>query len=109
MDSWCLGLAEKLRPGSGEAKQQAANILVQANQRADHLVDAAKDRAKEEAARVTANTEAELKQQTYQAQEHLRKEVVRLALLGAEKVLGQSVDKKAHETLLNKLAQELGE
>lgn len=89
------------------AKAQASDILADAHKRGDHIVATATDEAKVEAARVLAASEAELQQQAYHAREKLRQEVVRLAVLGAEKLLEQTIDKKAHEALLDKLAQQI--
>ena len=50
---------------------------------------------------------AEIEQQMNQAREELRADVVRLALVGAERILAAEVDAKAHDAALQKLAAEL--
>lgn len=91
----------------GEAKAQAAQIIDQANKRAAQIVEEAKAQASAEADRIKAAAQADVEQQISAARESLRGDVAKLALVGAEKVLGASVDEKAHADMLNKLAAEL--
>lgn len=90
-----------------EAKDQAASIIEQANKRANQIVDEAKEQAVAESDRIKAAAHAEVEQEVSQAREALRGKVASLALAGAEKILGSSVDAKAHESMLNKLSAEL--
>lgn len=91
----------------GEAKQQAASIVEQANKRAAQIVDEAKEAATAEADRIKAQAQAEIERQVSQAREELRSKVSELAVVGAEKILGASVDASAHNAMLDKLAAEL--
>jgi len=90
-----------------EAKSQAADILAQAQKRAAEIVDEAKQDARTEAERIKAGAEAEIEQEVNRAREHLRKEVVSLAIAGAEKVLKREVDAAAHASALDDLAAQL--
>ncbi len=90
-----------------EAKEQAAQIIDQANKRASQIVEEAKEQAKAEGDRIKAAAQAEVDREISQAREELRGQVATLALVGAEKVLGASVDAKAHAEMLDKLAAEL--
>lgn len=90
-----------------EAKQQAAAIIDQANKRASQMVEEAKGQAKLDADRIKAAAHAEIDQEISQAKEVLRGKVATLALAGAEKVLGDSVDATKHAAMLDKLAAEL--
>lgn len=90
-----------------EAKEQAATIVDQANKRANQMVEEAKEQAKEEAGRIKTAAQAEIDQELSQAKEALRAQVAVLALAGAEKVLGDSVDASKHAAMLDKLAAEL--
>jgi F-type H+-transporting ATPase subunit b len=95
--------AEQLK----EAKGQAADIIAHAQKRATEIVDEAKDDARTEAERIMAGADAEIKQEINRAREHLRKEVVSLAIAGAEKVLKREIDSEAHASALNELAEQL--
>lgn len=90
-----------------QSKEQASEILVQAQKRASEIVDEAKGDARIEAGRIIAGANAEIEQETNRAREHLRKEVVKLAIAGAEKVLNREVDAKAHADSLNELSAQL--
>jgi F-type H+-transporting ATPase subunit b len=90
-----------------EAKDQAKEILAQANKRGDEIVDDAKGDGRAEGERMLRAAEAEMEQQMNQAREQLRADVVKLALQGAQQVLGRDVDEKAHTEQLNRLAAQL--
>jgi F-type H+-transporting ATPase subunit b len=89
------------------ARDQARAIVDQANTRATGIVEQGK--ADGEAAR-KAQVEAgraEIGVETNRAREELRGQVARIAVAGAEKVLGREIDANAHRDLLGKLAAEL--
>jgi F-type H+-transporting ATPase subunit b len=89
------------------ARDQARGIVEQANSRATGIVEQAK--ADGEAAR-KAQVEAgraEIGVELNRAREELRGQVARIAVAGAEKVLGREIDANAHRDLLGKLASEL--
>ena len=90
-----------------ESKQKAADILAQAQKRAKEIEEEAKDNAKAEAERIKAAAEAEIDREVNQAREHLRAQVASIAVAGAEKVLKQQIDAKAHDKLLSDLAAEI--
>ena len=90
-----------------EAKDQAKEILALAHKRGDEIVDDAKGDGRAEGERMLRAAEAETEQQMNQAREQLRADVVKLALQGAQQVLGRDVDEKAHTEQLNRLAEQL--
>lgn len=90
-----------------DAKHEAAGIIDAANKRSAQLVDEAKQAAIAEAERVKLAAHAEIEQESNRAREQLRGQVAALALAGAEKVLGATIDTKAHADLIDKLAAEL--
>jgi len=98
---------EKAAADLKAAKLQAAEIIDQAKKRADQMVEEAKAKAREESDRLIASAEAEKQQQFAQAREALRAEVATLAVAGAEKILGSSIDGKAHSDMLNQLTTQL--
>jgi len=90
-----------------EAKEQAKDIITQANKRAEEIVEGAKNDGRDEGERMKAAAQADIEQQTNLAREALRADVVRLALVGAERILATEVDADAHNAALQKLAAEL--
>lgn len=90
-----------------EAKQHAADILDQANKRSAQLIDEAKVAANEEGLRLIALAKADIDNQVIAAKQILRQQIASIALLGAEKLLGRTVDAAANEDLLNQLIADL--
>ena len=90
-----------------ESKEKAAEIIEQANKRANQIIDEAKETARAEGDRLVAAAQAEVEQEVNRAKEVLRKQVSELAVAGATKILGKSVDASAHADLLNQLTEEL--
>jgi F-type H+-transporting ATPase subunit b len=89
------------------ARDQARGIVDQANNRATGIVEQGK--ADGEAARKSQleAARAEIVVELNRAREELRGQVARIAVAGAEKVLGREIDANAHRDLLGKLAAEL--
>lgn len=90
-----------------EAKLQAAAIIEQANKRAGQIVEDATGQAVIEGDRIKAAAQAELEREVSRAREQLRGQVASLVMVGAEKVLGTSIDASSHQTMLEKLAAEM--
>jgi F-type H+-transporting ATPase subunit b len=90
-----------------EAKEEAARLLEQARQQASNMIEAAKNEARAEGERLREAQRAELGQEVNRAKEALRAQVSALAVSGAERVLGASVDAATHDALLRSLAAEL--
>ncbi|MGB0446861.1 MAG: F0F1 ATP synthase subunit B [Pseudomonadales bacterium] len=90
-----------------ESKARAAELIEQANKRASQIIDEAKTAAQSEGDRIKAAAQAEIEQEVNRAKEALRAQVATLAVTGAEKILGASVDMNNHQELVDKLAAEL--
>lgn len=90
-----------------EAKEQAAAIIEQANKRANQIIEEAKGQAVIEGDRLKAAAKAQIEQDVNRAKEELRGKVAALALAGAEKVLGATIDENANSELVNQLAANL--
>jgi len=103
-----LELAQKKAGQSlTEAKAQAAELIEQANKRSNQIIDEAKDTARQEGDRLITAAQAEIEQEKNRVIEELRKEVATIAIAGAEKILGSSIDASKHSELLDKLAAEI--
>lgn len=89
------------------ARDEAQQILEQARQRASAMVEEAKTTARDEGERLKESAQADIEQEVNRAREVLRGQVSALAVAGAERVLGESIDAGAHSALLDKLAAEL--
>jgi F-type H+-transporting ATPase subunit b len=90
-----------------EARTRANEIIDQAQRRANDMVEAARTKALEEGERLVATARGQIELATTKAREDLRKEVGRLAVSSASKLLGREIDAKAHADLLGNLAREI--
>ncbi len=98
---------EQIAEELNAARAQVSELIEQANKRASQIVEEAQDKARAEAEKIMASAQAQIAQEASQAREMLKAEVARLAITGAERVLGDAVDEKAHKKLLAELAEEL--
>ncbi|MBS0387460.1 MAG: F0F1 ATP synthase subunit B [Proteobacteria bacterium] len=89
------------------ARQRALAIEQQAQVRANETIDAAKQTAQNEAARLLEAAQAQVALDTQKARDALRSQVAALAVSGAEKIIGREIDAKAHTQLLDSLAANL--
>lgn len=90
-----------------DARQQAQDILAQAERRGGQIVEEAKIAASEEGARLVAGAKAEIEQEVSRAREALRTQVAALAIAGAEQILRREVDEKDHAELLASVQSQL--
>ena len=98
---------EKVGQQLREAKAQAAEIIEQAKKRGNQIVEEAVEKARVEADRVKASAHAEIEQELNSVKDALRTQLGGLAVEGAEKILGATIDQNAHAELVNKLAAEI--
>jgi F-type H+-transporting ATPase subunit b len=90
-----------------EAKTRSSDIIAQGEKLKTETIDAAKQEAKAEAARILAAAKDEIEQEIVRAKEALRDQVADLAVAGASKILKREVDAKAHADLLASIRQQL--
>jgi F-type H+-transporting ATPase subunit b len=90
-----------------KSRNESAQRLQDAERRGLSIVEAAKAKANEEAAKIIAQAKAEADQQTIKAREALREQVAVLAVKGAEQILRKEVNASVHADLLGRLKAEL--
>lgn len=89
------------------AKEQGNEIIANAQRRAAEIVEGAKGDARTEGERIISSAHSEIEQQLNLAREGLRREVVTLAIEGAERILQRKIDAKGNNEVLEKLAAQL--
>lgn len=89
------------------ARTDAAKRLADAERLGQQLVEEAKARASEEAAKIIAAAHAEAEQESVKARQTLREQVAGLAVKGAEAILRREVNAGVHAELLGRLKAEL--
>ncbi|MEM6406514.1 MAG: F0F1 ATP synthase subunit B [Pseudomonadota bacterium] len=90
-----------------QARVQAAEIKSNAEKEATRIVDQARVKGRAEAERQLTAAQAEIAQETNKAREGLRAKVAELVVAGAEKILQKEIDVKAHQAILNRVAQQI--
>lgn len=90
-----------------DTKKTAAEMLDKANKTASEIVEEAKQTARTEGERLIANAKTEIDLEVNRVKEDLRAQVSVLAVAGAEKILGSSVDASAHNKLVEQLTAQL--
>jgi F-type H+-transporting ATPase subunit b len=89
------------------AREHALAMEHQAQVRANQIVEAAKQTAQNEAARILETARTQVALDTQKAREELRGQVASLAVRGAAQIIEREIDPRTHEQLLDKLAMGL--
>jgi len=90
-----------------EARERAKAIEDQASRRSIEALEAAKQAAQGEGARIVAAARDEASTETNRARDQLRKEFGTMVVAAASRLLEREVDAKTHAQLLDKLADEI--
>ncbi|HET9844015.1 MAG TPA: F0F1 ATP synthase subunit B [Gammaproteobacteria bacterium] len=90
-----------------EGKEEASRIIEEAKKQATHLIEIAKQNAITEADRLRGKAQVDIEHMVTQAQETLRRQAAKIAVLGAEKILARQIDEAANQELLEDLVREI--
>ncbi|MDG6895271.1 F0F1 ATP synthase subunit B [Volucribacter amazonae] len=90
-----------------QAKTQAQEIVDLANKRRNEILEEVKAEAEQLKAKIIAQGYAEVESERKRVQEELRAKVASLAVAGAEKIVGRTVDEAANNDIIDKLVAEL--
>lgn len=103
-----LELAEiKVQEELQKSRQKAAEIIDNANRRADSIINEAKERALTEGDRLLTRANEEVAQTKQQMRGELVQELGSLVIAGASKVLGEHLDEKTHQRILDEFIGEV--
>lgn len=97
----------KVQADLNAARNENAQLLADAERRAQAIVEEAKAKANDEGNKIIATARAEALQQAVQVRESLREQVSVLAVKGAEQILRKEVNPSVHADLLNSLKAQL--
>jgi F-type H+-transporting ATPase subunit b len=87
-------------------RKEGQAIMAQAAQNAERVKEEAKAEARKEAEALIVKAQTQIESDREEAFNKLRREFADLAVLAAEKVIEQSLDKKAHEKLIERVLEE---
>lgn len=92
----------------GEARKEQSQILVEATKSRDMIIDGAKKKAEEEAAKIIENAREQIILEKEDAIRQIRREVALLSVDIAEKVLREKLDEKNEQmNMIDRLLDEI--
>ena len=92
-----------------QAREERRSIVAQANEQAEKMKGEILEKARAEAQQLMAKTEEETEALRRQTLVGAQDEIVDLALAAAGKVVGESLDEKAHRRLIQEFIAEVGD
>ncbi|KAE9541451.1 F0F1 ATP synthase subunit B [Ursidibacter maritimus] len=90
-----------------KAREEAQQIVDLATKRRNEILESVQAEAEAEKAKIIEQGYAEVENERKRVQEELRQKVAALAVAGAEKIVGRSVDAAANNDIIDKLVAEL--
>ena len=97
---------EEIKAQIEAARGESQAIIAQASQIGERLKEEAKKEARQEAESLIARSRLEIQRERNDAIDELRREVVDVAIVAAEKVIKESLDKPAHHRLIQEVLEE---
>jgi F-type H+-transporting ATPase subunit b len=97
---------QEYRQRMEEARRQGQALIDQVTKRAEVLRQELEAKAKEQADQVIARARSEIQAERQRAVQELRTQVADLAVLAAERIVGESLDAKKHKELIDRAIQE---
>jgi len=91
-----------------EARQEAAQIVAQASERAQVVAQEIEARARENAERIQAEARQQIQQEREQMLRGLQGQLANIVIQTASTVVGQELDSRGHERLIQKALSDLG-
>ncbi|MEZ4502102.1 MAG: F0F1 ATP synthase subunit B [Dehalococcoidia bacterium] len=102
---------DEARRAIEEARNEGRQLVAQAQESSNRLREELRERAEAEAAQIVERARQEIAAERDQAITQLRSEFSDLAMTAAERVIGQSLDRAAHQRLVDEVLvnSELGQ
>jgi len=89
-----------------KARDEGQSIVGQSEQAGERIKEEARQEARKEAQAIVERTREELERERDKAINELRKEFVDTAILAAEKVISETLDKEKHRSFIEKTLKE---
>jgi len=97
---------EEIKAHLEKARKEGQAVIAQATQIGERMKEEAKDNARQEAESLIAKARTEIQRDRDKTIEELRAEFADIAILAAEKVIKETVDKKKHRKLIDEVLKE---
>ena len=89
------------------ARKEGQNILAQAGQLGEQLKEAARQEARQEAEAIVVRARVEIERERDAAIDELRRQFSDLAIMAAEKVINETLDKEKHRQLIDEVLEQV--
>jgi F-type H+-transporting ATPase subunit b len=96
---------ERVKAEIEAARREGETIIAQASQMGEQLKEGARLEARKEAETILDRTRLEIDHERQETINQLRQEFVDLAITAAEKVINESLDRKAHQRLVEEVLE----
>jgi F-type H+-transporting ATPase subunit b len=97
---------EQIKTNLDTARKERQAIIAQATQIGERLKEEAKEGARNEAESLITKAQAEIKQERDKTIDELRQEFANIAILAAEKVIKETLDKGKHSKIIDEILKE---
>jgi F-type H+-transporting ATPase subunit b len=97
---------EEIKAHLETARKEGQNVIAQAMQIGEKLKEEAKEGARQEAETLIARAQSEIQRERDKSIEELRAEFADIAILAAEKVINETLDKKKHRKIIDEVLKE---
>jgi F-type H+-transporting ATPase subunit b len=96
---------ERVKAEIGAARREGETIIAQATRVGEQFKEEARNEARKEAETILDRTRLEIDHERQETINQLRQEFVDLAITAAEKVINESLDRKAHQKLVEEVLE----
>ncbi len=100
---------EQVKEHLEAARGERQNILAQAEQVGEQFKEEAREQAKQDAESIVARARVEIQREQDEAIGELKRQFADLAILAAEKVISETLDKKKHRKLIDEVLEQASE
>jgi len=97
---------EEIKAHLEKARKEGQNVIAQATQIGEKLKEEAKQGARQEAESLIDKARGEIQIERDKSMEELRAEFADIAILAAEKVINETLDKKKHKKIIDEVLKE---
>jgi F-type H+-transporting ATPase subunit b len=97
---------EEIKAQLEKARKEGQGVIAQATQIGERLKEEAKQGARQEAESLIAKARSEIQRERDKSIEELRAEFADIAILAAEKVIKETLDKKKHRKIIDEVLKE---
>jgi F-type H+-transporting ATPase subunit b len=97
---------EEIKAHLEKARKEGQGVIAQATQIGERLKEEAKQGARQEAESLIAKARSEIQRERDKSIEELRAEFADIAILAAEKVINETLDKKKHRKIIDEVLKE---